>query len=118
MHDRTATAVHETSRDPRHSDPQRKTREAHKPTTEETLNSGKVTNWKEMQDIQNEIEALGRQRSTLDERILNLMDQIETRRTAEKDTEAKSKAADAALAAKQAEYKATAQKLARHAQAL
>ncbi len=118
LHTRTVKEHHESARDLQDSELELKTLEEHKASFEKKLNSGRVTNWKEMQDIQEEIDALGRQRSKLDERILGLMDQLETRRTSKKQTAAKLKAADAALVAKQAEYKTSARKLAVQVQTL
>ncbi len=47
-------------------------------TAEDELYSGKNTNPKELKNLQNEIAALKTKRSQLDEKILELMDQIET----------------------------------------
>src|SRR5258708_5024868 len=47
---------------------------------ENKLYSGKVQNPKELQSMQEEIEALGRQRGRLDEQILTLMEEVETHR--------------------------------------
>lgn len=111
LHERTKMERHETARDLQDSELGLKTIEEHKAAFETKMNSGRVTNWKELQDLQEEIEALGRQRSKLDERILTLMDQLESRRADETKTAARLKEAEAALAAKQTEYKSTARKL-------
>jgi predicted nucleic acid-binding Zn-ribbon protein len=112
LHERTATELHDTTRDLHDAELELKTLEEHKTAFEKKLNSGRVTNWKELQDLQEEIDALGRQRSKLDERILTLMDQLEGHRAAEADAAAKLKAAEEALAAKQASYKVEGRKLA------
>jgi predicted nucleic acid-binding Zn-ribbon protein len=118
LHERTEQERHDTARDLHDSELELKTLEAHKATFEKKLNSGKVTNWKELQDLQSEIDALGRQRSNLDERILTLMDQLETRRAAEVQTAAALRAAEEALAGKQAQYKADGRKWALRIQQL
>jgi predicted nucleic acid-binding Zn-ribbon protein len=112
LHERTEKERHDTARDLQDSELELKTLEEHKAGFEKKLNSGRVTNWKEMQDIQEEIDALGRQRSKLDERILTLMDLLETRRAAETETATKLKAAETAYEARQAEFKAAGRKLA------
>ena len=118
LHERTEKERHDTGRDLHDSELELKTLEEHKAGFEKKLNSGRVTNWKEMQDIQEEIDALGRQRSKLDERILTLMDLLETRRTAEAETAAKLKSAETAYEAKQAEFKAAGRRLALQIQEL
>lgn len=112
QHERTEKENQEAARDLQDSELELKTLEEHKTAFEKKLNSGKVTNWKELQDLQSEIEALARQRSKLDERILTLMDQMEARHAAMSDSAARLKAAEEALAAKQAAYKVEARKLA------
>lgn len=79
---------------------------------ESKLYSGKVQNPKELQSIQEEIEALGRQRGRLDEQILTLMEEVEVHRAQEAQAKATLEAADAALAEKTAQYKAAARVLA------
>lgn len=79
---------------------------------ETKLYSGRVTSPKELIDIQHEIEALGRQRDSLDERILTLMEQVETRRDQAAESEQNLKAAESALAEKQTQYKTAARALA------
>ena len=103
---------HETTRDLHDAELELKTVETKKKDFEAKLYSGKVQNFKELESIQQEIEALGRQRGRLDERILTLMDQLEVRRSEEAAAKAKLEQADAALAAKQADYKAKARALA------
>jgi predicted nucleic acid-binding Zn-ribbon protein len=51
--------------------------EAKRKTFKERLYAGKVTNPKELSSMEKEIEQLGRQKDTLEERILELMDVIE-----------------------------------------
>jgi predicted nucleic acid-binding Zn-ribbon protein len=50
-------------------------------TYHDRLYQGSITNAKELGNIEKEIAALGRQRSDLDERILELMEQVETAQT-------------------------------------
>lgn len=57
---------------------EQKTIEEKKALFQRRLYEGKVTNPKELQAMEQEIEMLGRQRGRLDERILTLMDEIET----------------------------------------
>jgi uncharacterized protein len=102
---------HETARDLQDSELELKTVEAKKKEFEGKLYGGKVTNFKELESIQQEIEALGRQRGRLDERILTLMEQLETRRVEEAQAKAKLEQAEAALATKQADYKSKARVL-------
>ena len=79
---------------------------------ETKLYSGKVTGAKELIDIQHEIEALGRQRGLLDEKILTLMEQLETRNSEAVNAESSLAAAESALKEKQAQYKSAEQALA------
>jgi predicted nucleic acid-binding Zn-ribbon protein len=118
LHARTVHEHHETAGDLKDSELELKTLEENRKKFETKLYSGKVTAFKELESIQQEIEALGRQRGRLDERILTLMDQLEARRAAEAETEKKLAEAEAALAAKQAAYKAAARKLAVQIQSL
>ena len=55
--------------------------ESKQKTYKEKLYSGKVSNPKELESMEKEIEMLGRQKDKLEERILELMDIIEKRRT-------------------------------------
>src|SRR5258708_10270722 len=75
---------------------------------ETKLYSGKVQNPKELQAIQEEIGALGRQRGRLDEQILSLMEEVETRRKEEADLKTTLEAAEKALEAKTKQYKSAA----------
>jgi len=109
---------HETVRDLHDAELELKSVEAKKKDFETKLYSGKVQAFKELEAMQQEIEALGRQRSRLDEKILTLMDQIETRRAQEAEAKAKLEAAEAALAEKQTAYKTSARALAERIRAL
>lgn len=60
------------------------------------LTSGKITNPKELENLQREVEALGRQRSSLDEKALTLMEEVEAQRE-------RAKAASAELSQREAE---------------
>ena len=79
---------------------------------ETKLYSGKVTSPKELMDIQHEIEALGRQRGLLDERILTLMEQVETRKAEAEEAERNLSAVQAALSEKVAAYRTVGRELA------
>lgn len=103
---------HETVRDLRDAELELKTVESKKKEFEAKLYGGKVQAFKELEAIQQEIEALGRQRGRLDEKILILMEQVETQRAQEAEAKATLDAAESALAQKQAEYKAAARALA------
>jgi predicted nucleic acid-binding Zn-ribbon protein len=65
--------------------------------SENRLYSGKVTNPKELTDLQNEISSLGRRRSALEDEILEAMIMIE-------DAEEEKSAADAALSRIESEW--------------
>jgi predicted nucleic acid-binding Zn-ribbon protein len=78
---------------------------------ESKLYGGMVQNPKELSAMQDEIEALGRQRSKLDERILTLMEDVEKRRAEEAQAKEVLDRAEAALAAKLTEYKSAARVL-------
>lgn len=85
---------------------------------EKKLYSGMVSNPKELQAMQEEIESLGRQRERLDERILSLMEEVEQRRSEETKAKAALDSAESAYAAKQAEYQAAAKVLVREIRSL
>lgn len=101
-----ADALHQLARDLQDAELELKSVEAKKRDHENKLYGGKITVPKEMAAMQEEIEALGRQRGRLDERILTMMDQIEALQAEEAAAEAALKEAEAALTRKQAEYKA------------
>jgi predicted nucleic acid-binding Zn-ribbon protein len=77
--------------------------EAKRKTFKERLYAGKVTNPKELSSMEKEIEQLGRQKDTLEERILELMDVIE-------ELKKESAAARAVLESKEKEHEAIVQK--------
>jgi predicted nucleic acid-binding Zn-ribbon protein len=88
-----------------------KTVEAKKKEFERRLYEGKVTNPKELQAMEMEIEMLGRQRGRLDEAILNLMEESETAGT-ELDTAKKAlAAAEAAWTSADATFRSEAARL-------
>src|SRR3989442_12357173 len=76
MYDRMLRTLHETEGDLKDSELELQTVEKKKKDFETKLYSGKVSNPKELQSMQEEIEALGRQRGRLDDRILTLMAQL------------------------------------------
>lgn len=64
---------------------------------QQRLYQGTVTNPKELSNIEREIEALGRQRSDLDGRILDLMEQVETAQGEAEAADAQAREAEAHL---------------------
>lgn len=81
--------------------------ETKKADLESRLYGGKVQAFKEMESMQQEIQALGRRRSTLEDTILTLMDEIEVLRANATEAEAQRKTAEEALANRRAEYDRT-----------
>lgn len=79
--------------------------EKKKKDDEARLYGGRITVPKEMTATEEEITALGRRREALDEKILVLMDQLETRQKDVRDAEKIFKDAEKALIAAQAEFK-------------
>src|ERR1043165_7632075 len=112
MYDRLLRALHETEGDLKDSELELQGVEKKKKDYETKLYGGMVSNPKELQSMQEEIEALGRQRGRLEEKILTLMDQLEVRRTEEQAAKAQLEQAETALTTKQAEYKTAARALA------
>src|SRR5947207_1768280 len=95
LHDRLLRSLHETEGNLKDSELEQLAVEKKKKDFETKLYSGKVQAPKELASMQEEIEALGRQRGRLDERILTLMDEAEVRRTEEAEAKARLEAADA-----------------------
>src|SRR2546429_1144624 len=87
-HESAAALLHETSGNLKDSELELQTVEKKRSDFEGKLYSGKVSAPKELSAMQEEIEALGRQRGKLDERILTYLEEIETRRTDEASTKA------------------------------
>ena len=83
------TALHKVAGDLKDNELKLSTVETKRKTYQQKLYQGSVTNAKELANIEKEIEALGRQQSDLDGRILMLMDEAEQAQVA-------SSAADAA----------------------
>lgn len=104
IYDRMTRAHQETARDLQDAELELKSIEAKKVDYDYKLKSGKG-NWKELEQFQQEVDALGRHRSLLDERILTLMEQLEERRTAEREAKQALETAEKALAVKQTAYK-------------
>lgn len=104
IHERMVGAHHETARDLQDAELELKSIEKKKVDYEYKLKSGKGS-WKELEQFQQEVDALGRHRSLLDERILTLMEQLEVRRKAETESTAALEQAEKALKTKQADYK-------------
>jgi len=80
---------------------------------ETRLFAGTILNPKELEATQKEVEALGRQRAGLDERILSLWDDIEAAKEAAAEAKKGLDAAEAFLAAKLSEYEEQKTKLER-----
>ncbi len=76
---------------------------------ETKLYSGKVTNPKELQAMQDEVEMLGRMRTKLEDKVLVLTEQVENRKKEHTVTSSAAKKSKAALKAKIAAYKAIAE---------
>jgi predicted nucleic acid-binding Zn-ribbon protein len=104
VHERMVREHHETARDLQDAELELKSIESKKIDYEYKLKSGKGS-WKELEQYQAEVDALGRHRAMLDERILTLMDQLEERRRAEQESKQALDAAEAALAAKASAFK-------------
>jgi predicted nucleic acid-binding Zn-ribbon protein len=85
---------------------------------EERLYSGKVRAPKELQALQEEVEALKRQRERLDERLLTLMDDLEGCRTNESQAKKELVTATAALRERVTAFNAQAETMKAQAQAL
>lgn len=104
IYERAVRSHHETAGDLKDAELELKSVEGKKVDYEYKLKSGRG-NWKELEQFQEEVDALGRHRNLLDERILTLMDQLEERHTAESEAKQALDQAEAALAAKQEAYK-------------
>jgi hypothetical protein len=85
--------------------------EAKKKDFERRLYEGKVTNPKELQAMEKEIEMLGRQRGRLDETILTLMEECESARATLDAAQKALQAADAAWKSADATFRAEAARL-------
>jgi uncharacterized protein len=103
-HEMLARAHHDIARDLQDAELELKSIEAKKVDYEYKLKSGKG-NWKELEQYQAEVDALGRQRAGLDDKILTLMEQLEERRKAEATAKSAMEQAEAALKRKQAAFK-------------
>jgi hypothetical protein len=97
---------------------QQKTVEAKKAEEEARLYGGKVRAPKELQALQDEVEALQRQRERLDEKLLVLMDDLESCRVREKATKQALTSATVALRERMTAFNAQAETMKAQAQAL
>lgn len=86
--DARTNTLHKLQADLKDSELKLKSVEDKRKSYHDRLYQGSITNPKELSNIEKEIGALGRQRSDLDERILELMDQVETAQTAQAAAEA------------------------------
>jgi len=105
LHERLSRTFHDTSGDLKDAELEVQGVDKKRKDFESKLYGGSVQNPKELQSIQQEIEALGRQKEKLDEKIIALMDQVETRRKEEADSKAQRESTEAAHTTKQAEWK-------------
>jgi predicted nucleic acid-binding Zn-ribbon protein len=87
-------ALHRLSADLKDSELKLSGIETKRKNYQQKLYQGTVTNSRELSNIEREIEALGRQRSDLDDRILELMEQVEQAQAELKVAEEQSHAAD------------------------
>lgn len=118
LHERISRTFHDTSGDLKDSELELQAVEKKSKDFETKLYGGSVSNPKELQSIQAEIEALGRQRSMIDERILKLMEQMELHRTQEAEAKEARDSTEAAFATKQAQWKKATAALTREIKAL
>jgi predicted nucleic acid-binding Zn-ribbon protein len=116
--EQAASAQHASSGSLIDSELELKTVETKKKEFEQKLYSGRVTAFKELESMQQEIEMLGRRQVYLDDRILALMEEVETARRDESSAKAAHEAADKALADRKAAYQAGARRLSQTAKAL
>lgn len=112
-HAAAVSSLETARRDMLDAELEQKTVENKKAAHEKKLYGGKVTAFKELETLQQEIESLGRQRGRLDEKILELMDAIDERAAREDQTRRVSEEAAAAAAAAVGAYEAEARKIAR-----
>jgi len=92
--------------------------EARKKDHESKLYGGKITVFKELTAMQDEIASLGRHRALLDDKILELMEEVEAHRAQEAEAKTKLEAAEAAFAEKQTRFKAAGRHLAKEIKTL
>lgn len=97
---------------------EQKTVLAKKDDYEKKLYSGSVTNPRELMAMQEEVEMLERMRTRLDEKILGLVNALETHRSHEAQTKKTLQETTKTLKAKQSDYKQHAQTIADQARAL
>jgi predicted nucleic acid-binding Zn-ribbon protein len=73
---------------------------------EQRMSSGRVTNTREISNIEKELAQLGRQRRALDDKLLTLMDEIEGHRTQVAELEQRSRQAEQDLTTHREHYRA------------
>jgi uncharacterized protein len=112
------TALHADTTNLRDAELEQKSVETKKAEYEKKLYGGTVSNPKELMAMTDEVAMLERQRARLEEKILGLMNEIETRRTTEKQAQHHAGQTRQAMKAKQADYKKTAESIAGMARAL
>lgn len=110
--------LHRISTEIRDAELEQKQIETKRAEYESKLYGGSVRAVKELQAMQEEIDMLGRQRARLDERILALMEQIETARSHEAERKRSADAARKAMRQKQAGYKHNVEQLQNEARVL
>jgi hypothetical protein len=111
-YERANEELHRLTRELQASELELKGVEAKKKDFETRLYGGRITAFKELEAVQSEIEALGRQRSKLDDKVLTLMDEVERQRTIEADARRTYDEAAAALKQKLEHYQTTASAIA------
>jgi predicted nucleic acid-binding Zn-ribbon protein len=110
-------ALHSANGEMRDAELELKTVETKRAEVEKKLYSGTVRVPKEMQAMQEEIEMLARQRARLDERILTLMDLVETRKREAAEARTLRSQADEKLKQKKTDYRQTAERMVTEAKA-
>ena len=117
-HKAADAAMHATSGELKDVELEQKAIEIKRGEYETKLYSGKVSNPKELQAMQDEIDMLGRQRVRLDEKLLILMDALEARRKEAAEAKKAWSAARSTLKQRQEVYKQTAEQIRAQAQLL
>lgn len=105
LHTEADTALTATTTEIRATELEQQSVETKRKEYETKLYSGKVTNAKELQAMQDEVEMLGRYRSKLDEKLLGLMESLEADRQREAAAKKTLSEAKSALKIKKEAYK-------------
>lgn len=97
-HEKVSAELHALQADLLASELEEKSIEEKKAKFAERLYSGSISNPKELTNTEKEVEALARQLSRLDDKVLNLWETLEVAKTAEADALAQRQAAEATYA--------------------